>query len=47
VLNNENKTTIDLKKVNNPKEISCIGALFQNPEDRELNIKDIETVEII
>ncbi|MBP2281705.1 hypothetical protein H4V97_000023 [Flavobacterium sp. CG_23.5] len=46
VLVNENKTKIDLKKVNNPKEISCIGALFQNPEDRDLNIKDIETIYI-
>jgi hypothetical protein len=46
VLNNGNKTMIDLKKVNNPKEISCIGALFQNPADRDLNIKDIETVHI-
>jgi len=46
VLGNDNGTKIDLKKVNNPKEISCIGALFQNPSDRELDIKTIQTVYI-
>lgn len=44
LLENHNNIKIDLKKVNNPKEISCIGALFQNPEDRDLDIKDIEKV---
>jgi hypothetical protein len=44
ILGNQNNTKIELKKVNNPKEISCIGALLQNPSDRDLDIKDIEKV---
>jgi hypothetical protein len=44
ILENDNKINIDLKQVNNPKEISCIGALLQTPVDRNIDIRKIEKV---
>ncbi|MGL2988265.1 hypothetical protein ACSVH5_11780 [Flavobacterium sp. RSSA_27] len=42
ILENKDNTKIDIKSVNNPKEISCKGALYQTPQDRQINMKEIE-----